>query len=320
MKIANYLNATKMLLVGVVSTSVLLAGCSEPGKKPEAKPESEIDKLVVVEAMKDPIIVNITSLDDLIALFKEHNYDNDNWAQGNREVPRLSFEEVSHRWKETSNDIPVALKKEIFFRLMAPLILISNERILLEREEVRTASLSSQNLKELADKYHVLKDGKEMTEELRAALLKKVDIIPPSLALAQAAEESGWGTSRFTEEGNAFFGQWDFSGNGMRPKQQRKELGDYGLARFDSPLASVEGYMYNINTGTAYAKLRQLRAKIRASGNEITGHELAGTLDKYSERGQAYIDGIREMISYNKLEQVDEAYLSEEKLIHLTNH
>ena len=103
----------------------------------------------------------------------------------------------------------------------------------------------------------------------------------------------------------------------MTPKQQRKELGDYGLARFDSPLASVEGYMKNINTTGAYEKLRVLRAQLRADDKDITGMEIAGTLDKYSERGQAYIDGLREMISYNKLQDVDEAYLSEEKLIHL---
>jgi len=143
--------------------------------------------------------------------------------------------------------------------------------------------------------------------------------MPPSLALAQAAEESGWATSRFTEEGNAFFGQWDFSGKGITPKQQRKELGNYGLARFSSPLASVEGYMLNINITGAYKKLRVLRAKLRNENKAITGLELAGTLDKYSERGQAYIDGLRSMIRYNKLEGVDDAYLSDTILIKLVS-
>ncbi len=128
----------------------------------------------------------------------------------------------------------------------------------------------------------------------------------------------GWATSRFTEEGNAFFGQWDFSGNGMVPKQQRKELGNYGLARFDSPLASVEGYMLNINITSAYQKLRNLRAKLRQENKPISGLVLAGTLDKYSERGQVYIDSIRSMIRYNKLQDVDNAYLSNNTLIELT--
>lgn len=137
--------------------------------------------------------------------------------------------------------------------------------------------------------------------------------------LAQAAEESGWATSRFTSEGNAFFGQWDFSGKGMIPKQQRKELGNYGLARFKSPLASVKGYMFNFNTTGAYSKLRQKRAEVRAEGMKATGLELAGTLDKYSERGQAYIDSIRTMIRYNRLQDVDEAYLSTGPNISLIN-
>ncbi|WNC73555.1 glucosaminidase domain-containing protein [Thalassotalea psychrophila] len=308
-------NNLKLISLSFLASSLLLSACSEPDKT------KVIDEKFVIEAMKNPIDVEIHSLDELMALFKKHQYDSESWAKGSREVPRLSFEKVSEEWKHTSNDIPVQLKKEVFFRLMAPLVLISNERILLERQEIKSASLDNQTLKALAVKYSVLDNEQQtMTEELRSELLVKVDIMPPSLALAQAAEESGWGTSRFAEEGNAFFGQWDFSGKGMAPKQQRKELGDYGLARFDSPLGSVEGYMFNINTTTAYAKLRTLRAQLRESGDAITGMELAGTLDKYSERGQAYIDSIREMISYNKLQDVDEAYLSKDKLIHLTGN
>jgi len=262
--------------------------------------------------------VKIHSLDDLMALFKKYQYTSKDWQKGNREVPRLSFEGVSEKWKKTSNHIPVKQKKQIFFRLMAPLVLISNENILAEREVVKTAQLSSSTLLAIAKKYRLVKAGApSLTEKQRQQLLQQVDIMPPSLALAQAAEESGWATSRFTEEGNAFFGQWDFSGKGMTPKQQRKELGNYGLARFNSPLASVEGYMLNINITGAYKKLRVLREKLRQENKEITGLTLAGTLDKYSERGQAYIDGLRSMVRYNKLEDVDQAYLSDTVMIKL---
>ena len=264
------------------------------------------------------IEVEIQSLDGLMTLFKKHHYTAKDWQKGNREVPRLTFEGVSERWKETSNNIPVKQKKQIFFRLMAPLVLTSNENILAERQVVKSAALSSKALLTIAKKYRLINaTAISLTSEQRQQLLQQVDIMPASLALAQAAEESGWATSRFTEEGNAFFGQWDFSGKGMPPKQQRKELGNYGLARFDSPLASVEGYMLNINITGAYNKLRVLRAKLRQENKAITGLELAGTLDKYSERGQAYIDGLRSMIRYNKLEGVDEAYLSDSVLIKL---
>ncbi|ABV35483.1 uncharacterized FlgJ-related protein-like protein [Shewanella sediminis HAW-EB3] len=267
------------------------------------------------EAAKD---VRLGSLDDLMALFDSLDYNTQSWIEGNREVPRLTFERVSDSWHKTSNEIPVQQKKMVFFRLMAPLILVANENILLERQIVETAQLSDKKLQAIAIKYKVLtKQAAPLNEGQRQALLARVDIMPPSLVLAQAAEESGWATSRFTLEGNAFFGQWDFSGNGMVPKQQRKELGNYGLARFDSPLASVEGYMVNLNTNNAYQKLRHLRAELRQNKQAITGVLLAGTLDKYSERGQAYIDGIREMIRYNQLDQVDQAYLSSAAPLHL---
>ncbi|QQX81395.1 glucosaminidase domain-containing protein [Shewanella sp. KX20019] len=267
---------------------------------------------------KAPKEIRLNSLDELSALFDSLNYNTQSWIDGNREVPRLTFESVSERWQETSNNIPVQQKKMVFFRLIAPLILVANENILLERRLIESAPLDDIVLLNIAVKYRIIKsvDG-TITEQQRQQLLEEIDILPPSLVLAQAAEESGWATSRFTVEGNAFFGQWDFSGNGMIPKQQRKELGNYGLARFDTPLASVEGYMLNLNTNNAYKKLRSLRAKLRASNSPITGIELAGTLDKYSERGQAYIDGIRQMISYNKLDQVDEAYLSDSAPLHL---
>ncbi|AQS37795.1 putative FlgJ-like protein [Shewanella psychrophila] len=265
--------------------------------------------------------VVLDSLDDLITLFDSLDYNTQSWLKGNREVPRLTFEGVSDNWHKTSNEIPVQQKKMVFFRLMAPLILVSNEKILLERQIVEAAKLNDPELKRIALRYKAITDASvQITQDIRLQLLNQVDILPPSLVLAQAAEESGWATSRFTLEGNAFFGQWDFSGKGMIPKQQRKELGNYGLARFDSPLASVEGYMFNLNTNNAYVKLRNLRTELRKSGHPITGPELAGTLDKYSERGQAYIDGIREMIRFNKLDQVDQAYLSSKPPLHLISN
>ena len=265
-----------------------------------------------------PEVVEIRSLDELMALFDKLNYNSKSWAEGNREVPRLTFERVSERWQKTSKEIPVPIKKQVFSRLMAPLVLMANENVLNSRKLVAESRLEEPGLKALALKYKVIPDADApLDEKQRQELLLRIDMLPPSLVLAQAAEESGWGRSRFTVEGNSFFGQWDFSGNGMIPAKQRKELGNYGLARFESPLASVEGYMLNINTHRAYQKLRELRASLRAQNKLLTGIEFAGTLDKYSERGQAYIDGLRKMIRFNKLEPVDEAYLSDNRALHL---
>ncbi len=296
-------------IVLALTSSLFVSACSDAQNTAASKSE---------QLMAQPIEVTITSLDDLNALFDKYQYNNESWGKGNREVPRITFSGVDERWAEGSKNLPVQTKKMLFFRLMAPLALVANENILREREIVKTSALDAAKLKSIALKYRIIENETAvLDEEMRITLLTRVDILPPSLTLAQAAEESGWATSRFAQEGNAFFGQWDFTGNGMKPQAQRKELGNYGVARFDSPLASVEGYMFNINTNKAYRKLRILRTELRAENRALTGHELAGTLDKYSERGQAYIDGLRSMIRYNKLEQVDQAYLSDNKLIHL---
>jgi uncharacterized FlgJ-related protein len=254
--------------------------------------------------------IEINSLDELSEFFDSLNYNSAAWQAGNRKIPRLTFDRVSKTWQKSSKNLPVKKKKEIFFRLMIPLVLIANEGVLKERELVKTLDESHKTLVELAKKYRVsLADQQKISESERKELLEKVDIVPASLALAQAAEESGWATSRFTLEGNAFFGQWDFSGKGMTPKQQRKELGNYGIARFDSPLGSVVGYIDNINISSAYKKFRQQRSELRAKNKPLSGWQLAGALDKYSERGQDYIDGIRHMIDYNTLRYADEVSL-----------
>ncbi|RBW43425.1 glucosaminidase [Psychromonas sp. B3M02] len=295
----------KKLLTLILVTLFFISACSEK--------TSPADKL-----MSNPEEVKITSLSDLDEVFTQFHYTQADWENGNKEVPRLTFEKVNPKWQEISDNMPVKNKKMIFLRLMLPLVLVSNERILQEREVVKSAKLNSAELIAIAVKYKAVDEGaSSLTEQQKQDLLSRVNTIPPSLALAQAAEESAWGTSRFALEGNAFFGQWDFSGNGIKPKQQRKELGNYGIARFDSPLASVEGYMLNINSTSAYQSLRDLRAKEVAAGNTYSGTLLAGTLIKYSERGQAYIDGLRSLISYNKLGLTDDTYLSNNKLVHL---
>jgi len=109
----------------------------------------------------------------------------------------------------------------------------------------------------------------------------------------------------------------NFSGNGIKPEQQRAELGDYGLAAFDTPLDAVAAYARNLNTHRAYAKMRALRAKIRRENRKITGYELASTLDKYSERGQAYINGLHTIMRVNKLAAADEAWLWNKSVIRI---
>lgn len=259
------------------------------------------------------------------AFYERIGYTRESWLTGKREVPRLLATNVPHRWREkTSKEVSTATKKRLFFRALAPIILRSNELILEERVRLKAlqaaetfAEVDRAFLTFLAEKYRLAEPGR--TVDFRAtipALLARVDVVPASLALAQAAEESGWGTSRFADVGNALFGQWTW-GEGIRPAQQRGGKGDYRIAAFDSPLDSISAYMLNLNSHPAYDAFRSLRTSLRSRSDLLTGHELAGTLSSYSERGGAYVESLRTIIRVNKLEGADEARLAEGPTIYL---
>jgi uncharacterized FlgJ-related protein len=166
----------------------------------------------------------------------------------------------------------------------------------------------------LAAHYRLLKEGEALPKgdalsALAAELMVRVDAVPPSLALGQAAYESGYGTSRFAREGNALFGQWTYGGKGMQPRQKRASKGDYGVAAYDWPLESVRGYMQNLNTHRAYQKLRDGRAAARSQGRVPTGIELADTLTSYSEKGGEYVKTLKGIMRANELAVADNATL-----------
>jgi uncharacterized FlgJ-related protein len=298
----SYMKKSIWLIVSVV---LFLSACSE-----KIPPKQAL--------MTNPTEIKITSLDDLDTVFESFEYTPEAWGEGTKEVPRLTFESITPAWQKASKSMPIKTKKSIFLRMILPLVLVSNENILRERDIVKTAELTSPELIAVALKYGVIKDkSTALTSKHQQQMLMRVNTIPPSLALAQAIEESAWGTSRFAVEGNALFGQWDFGENSIKPKQQRSGLGDYGIARFDSPLASVEGYMLNINSTSAYNSLRVLRAQHADKQEKFSGHVLAGTLINYSERGEAYIKSIRHLMRYNKLAITDDTYLADNNLVHL---
>jgi uncharacterized FlgJ-related protein len=208
------------------------------------------------------------------------------------------------------------------------LILHSNELILKDRKRLESIRKSVQQnatltemekvwIKKLATTYKVKTFEDQEIKSVLDELWLKVDIIPPSLALAQGAEESGWGTSRFAAAGNAIYGQWTWGKNAIRPQQQRTELGNYGIAAFASLQESVSAYMLNLNTHTAYAELRTKRVELRKGGKKITGSVLSETLTKYSERGEEYVKTLQLMMDYNRLNPVDDAYLSDDPPLYL---
>ena len=268
-----------------------------------------------VFAESDERIVETNAYTDILKLFNEIGYTSKQWQAGVREVPRIEITHIPQRWQDQAPHIPVKDKKNIFFRLAIPGILLANEKITADRKQllnkIKNSKIKNDKwLLQLSKKYKVISaDHSTLNKNDLDSLKNRLDIIPPSLALAQAAEESGWGTSRFAIQGNSLFGQWDFSGNGMTPKNQRKELGHYGIAKFDTPQQSVEAYILNLNTHSAYKKLRDKRASMRENNTNPTGWELAKKLDKYSERGVHYVESLHKIMSLNKLIPADDAHL-----------
>jgi Bax protein len=241
---------------------------------------------------------------------------------------------ISPRWPKTAKSIPVADKKEAFYRFLLPLVLHANVMVQERRDRLTQGDnalaagkpLSTEELEALRRAAVLLRITDEAgaaaldnaspqrLREVIAQALYRLDVIPPGLALGQAAYESGYGTSRFATTGNALFGQWTFGGEGLVPEQQRKELGDHRVASFEWPFDSVRGYYLNLSSHPAYEDFRKLRAQLRAEGKPLTSLALADGLKSYSERGQEYVDTLKGIIRANKLDLADDAKLRDEPM------
>ena len=192
------------------------------------------------------------------------------------------------------------IKKETFIKIVLPLIVAENERILADRSKLLllsgkkfTTDTEKQWLRQKLLEYKVKKgDLKELT--------KRMDIIPTSIALAQAAKESGWGTSRFALEGNAIFGQWTWSGQGIAPLD-RESNKNHKILKFPILRASVKAYQNNLNTHKSYSKFRQKRSVLRDKNKKIKGLELTETLNNYAQTGSEYTKKLNQIIKQNRL-------------------
>ena len=257
-------------------------------------------------------------LEEVRDLFAAARYTRADWRAGERSIPRYYLAHVPGRWRhDVAPELPPELKKEYFLFVYAPLVLESNEAI--GRDRARLLELAAGTgldaadtawLRELAVAYALQPPAEGPPDAgLIAELKQRVDSVPPSLALAQAAVESGWSTSRFSDQGNALFGQWTWGEDGITPTEQRDELGNYKIRAFATPEASIAAYMRNLNTHRSYADFRRERELARAAGRTPTGTELAPTLIAYSEKGQEYVDTLLSVIRRNGLPATDEAYL-----------
>ncbi len=199
-------------------------------------------------------------------------------------------------------------KRELFIKIVLPLILSENEKIQDDREKL--FKILSKNFNTVGERVWLKRRFKEYKIEDRdlAKLKMRMDVIPVSIALAQAANESGWGTSRFALEGNALFGQWTWSKKGISPKNKDPNQ-SHKILQFQILKASVRAYKNNLNTHNAYQEFREVRAKLRQSGTKITGLALIPYLKSYAADGEKYVVILDDIIVNNSLTDFDKANL-----------
>ena len=199
-------------------------------------------------------------------------------------------------------------RKEFFIQIILPLILKENNNIRVDRKRLFNIINKSNNT-ELEKKWLSQKYKQYGIPSKDLSILKiRMDEIPVSLAIAQAAKETGWGTSRFALEGNALFGQWTWSGEGLKPKESEKNEG-HKVMKFNVLQASVRAYHRNLNTHSSYQEFRFARAKLRDQGKELDSLVLSEFLNEYAETGEKYVEVLQQIIKQNNLKDFDDAKL-----------
>ncbi len=204
-------------------------------------------------------------------------------------------------------------KRELFIKILLPLILDENEKIMVDRKKL--FKILGKNFNSPGERVWLKRRFKEykVEDQDTAKLKMRMDIIPVSIALAQAANESGWGTSRFALEGNALFGQWTWSKKGISPKNKDPNK-THKVLQFQILKASVRAYKNNLNTHNAYKEFREARARLRQENEKIDGLKLTKYLEKYASIGKKYVEILEMIIKRNSLTDFDDANLLPTKL------
>tara|TARA_B100001559_G_scaffold87964_1_gene73466 strand:+ start:638 stop:1771 length:1134 start_codon:yes stop_codon:yes gene_type:complete len=244
------------------------------------------------------------SASTLEEIYKDNGF-NLNEIRNNKIVKPVKIDLLPKEIKQIEN---TKKRKNLFIQIVLPLILEENNRIKIERKKLFVVLNKNNNseseirwLKKKFKQYGVV--NRDLT-----TLKIRMDEIPVSLAIAQAAKETGWGTSRFALEGNALFGQWTFSGEGIKPKGA--DIGDtHKVMKFKVLQASVRAYQRNLNTHSSYRDFRKMRAIQRDNLGSLNSLELVNLLDKYAETGTEYTKILKKIIEQNNLTDFDDAEL-----------
>jgi Bax protein len=247
---------------------------------------------------------------DLLGRFERQGYDLGAVAAKKAEVPRLFLLRLPRDWRRLAQ---TDARKRAFIMVMLPLVLQANERILADRDRLRKLEAARAKGKRLRARDRAWLDSLAASYGVepgdRKALRLRLDVVPPSLAIAQAAIESGWGTSRFATAGNAMFGQHTPKRRGAITPNERAPGQNFSIRSFQTLGDSVASYMKNLNTHRAYRMFRQRRAESRRNRKTIRGAALVEALAAYSERGEDYTRALGRLLESNDLARLDTARL-----------
>ena len=241
---------------------------------------------------------------EIDSLFREVNYNLKN-VRDTKLVKPVNIGLLPNEIKNIEN---TKKRKEMFIKIVLPLIVKENTKIRIDRKRLFT--ILNKNSNTNIEKKWLEKKYKQygVRQNDLSTLKIRMDEIPVSLAIAQAAKETGWGTSRFALKGNALFGQWTWSGEGLKPKKA-EEGKDHKVMKFNSLQLSVRAYLRNLNTHSSYKNLRKARTELRNKEKTLDSIILSKHLDKYAETGNQYIEVLQKIIEQNNLKDFDEAKL-----------
>ena len=249
----------------------------------------------------DTVRLNATTIEQL---FKDTNYNLKD-VRKNKLVKPVTISLLPKEIKKIENS---SKKKSLFIKIILPLILEENNRIKIDRKKLFSVLNKNKNSKS-EKKWLSLKFKQYGVMNKDLSTLKiRMDEIPVSLAIAQAAKETGWGTSRFALEGNALFGQWTWSGDGIKPAGADSDT-SHKVMKFKILKSSVRAYQRNLNTHSSYKEFRIARAELRDNKMELDSIILSNYLDKYAETGKDYVKILKQIIKQNNLQDFDDVKL-----------
>ncbi len=304
----NFKNQLKIKTTEVKNNSKINLEKVLEGKSITTEQNDELDNLQIFQDIFEYEDIATTtvrlSAATIEQLFKDTNYTLKD-VRKNKFVKPINLDLLPNEMKMIEN---TKQKKNLFIQIVLPLILKENTQIRLDRKKLFVI-LNKSNNSEAEKKWLNMKFKQYGVKSKDLFTLKiRMDEVPTSLAIAQAAKETGWGTSRFALEGNALFGQWTFSGEGLKPLAIDGDK-THKVMKFQILQASIRAYQRNLNTHSSYKKFRKLRALARENNEKLDSLILADSLDKYAATGKEYTEILKKIIKQNALKDFDDAKL-----------